>query len=251
MNGSAAGLSDRPLSFRSASRSRAGHPRTPNQDRVLDRADARLWAVADGMGGHRDGARASGLLIDALSKVAHGASGFAFLAEAERSVLAVNTKLIRSDDERCGSTLVMLIAHDDHYACLWAGDSRAYQLRGGEIAQISRDHSVVQALVESGAVREADRRQHPDGNVITRAVGASADLKLDRRFARIMPGDRFLLCSDGLTACIDDDELAAAAATSLSAGAAADRLMRLAASRAARDDASLVVIDASDAVIAE
>jgi protein phosphatase/serine/threonine-protein phosphatase Stp1 len=102
-----------------------------------------------------------------------------------------------------------MMARGEHFACLWAGDSRAYLLRHGELRQITRDHSLVQELLEAGAIGPDDVHNHPRGNVITRAVGAELDeFVLDKVSDRLVPGDRFLLCSDGLCKTLSDDELA-------------------------------------------
>ena len=96
-------------------------------------------------------------------------------------------------------TLVALMVRNGHFACLWAGDSRAYLLRGGVMQQITRDHSLVQELVDNGTITEAEAENHPHANVITRAVGADVDdLVLDKVSGRLQQGDKFLLCSDGL-----------------------------------------------------
>ena len=115
----------------------------------------------------------------------------------------------RGPDVMVASTVVVMLARGDHFACLWAGDSRAYLLRGGVLRQITRDHSLVQELLEAGAIGPDEATNHPRGNVITRAVGAELDeFVLDKVSDRLVPGDRFLLCSDGLCKTLPDDELA-------------------------------------------
>jgi len=103
----------------------------------------------------------------------------------------------------------VMLARGDHFACLWAGDSRAYLLRDGTMRQITRDHSLVQELLESGAIGPDEAANHPRGNVITRAVGAELDeILLDKVSDRLVPGDRFLLCSDGLCKTVPEDQIA-------------------------------------------
>jgi serine/threonine-protein phosphatase Stp1 len=105
----------------------------------------------------------------------------------------------RGGNTMIASTLVALLARGDHFACLWAGDSRAYMLRDGEMRQITKDHSLVQELVDNGTIAAEDAEHHPHANVITRAIGADIDdLVLDKVSGRLQQGDRFLLCSDGL-----------------------------------------------------
>ena len=107
------------------------------------------------------------------------------------------------------STLVALLARDDHYACLWAGDSRAYLLRDGQMSQITTDHSLVQELVDAGTITPEAAEAHPHANVITRAVGADMDdLVLDKVSGKLQSGDRFLLCSDGLCKTLPFEQIA-------------------------------------------
>jgi len=140
-----------------------------------------------------------------------------------------------------GSTLVALLCHDEHYACVWAGDSRAYRWRAGQLSRLTRDHSIVQELIDGGDLSEAERTGHPHAHVITRAVGAAAELNLDQAFAPLEVGDVFLLCSDGLTGCVLDDEIAAHLAGG-DADSAAEALLSLALSRSPSDNVSLVVV---------
>lgn len=235
------------LVFRSAARTHAGTRRTVNEDRVLDRTDKGLWAIADGMGGHQAGDIAASTVIDAISAIEHGPSGYTYLADivaaVERANAAIFTGRSAGGAGASGSTVVALIAHEGHYACLWAGDSRAYLFRDGALAPITRDHSLVQQLVDCGDVPESRRRLHPNAHIITRAVGVDAQVELDRQFAAIAAGDIFLLCSDGLTACLDDAEMAGALAGD-DLQAAADHLLQTALSRQALDNVSLILVRA-------
>jgi protein phosphatase/serine/threonine-protein phosphatase Stp1 len=191
-----------------------GAKRPYNQDTFVNRADIGLWAVADGAGGHKGGEIASGMLRDALNAIPGSLSASELLAQVRLQVSATHDALRAMADEseqsiQGASTIVVLIVRNDHYACLWAGDSRSYLLRDDTLRQITHDHSLVQELVDSGAIRPEDADSHPRGNVITRAVGADVDeLVLDKISARVNPGDRFLLCSDGLHKCLKESELA-------------------------------------------
>lgn len=238
------------LIFRSAARSHAGARRTLNEDRVLHNDSAGIWAIADGMGGHSAGDVAATRVISELERIDHGASGYAYLDDVVAAVSAANAAIFEEqplrDGQASGATLVALLAHERHYACLWAGDSRAYRLSGGGLTPITRDHSVVQQLIDSGDLAESSRRVHPNAHVITRAIGVGPSVELDRVFAPIVAGDVFLVCSDGLTGCVDDDELTAAL-VGRDIDAAADRLLETALSRGARDNVSLIVIHALDA----
>jgi protein phosphatase/serine/threonine-protein phosphatase Stp1 len=200
--------------FRSWAVTHPGAKRSHNEDAYVDRPEIGLWAVADGAGGHSAGEVASGMIADALHAIPNGLSAAELLAEVrlaiERTHLALREEAARrGPDVLVASTVVVMLARGDHFACLWAGDSRAYLLRAGELRQITRDHSLVQELLESGAIDPDQALNHPRGNVITRAVGAEVDeLVLDKVSDRLLPGDRFLLCSDGLCKTLPEDELA-------------------------------------------
>jgi serine/threonine-protein phosphatase Stp1 len=191
-----------------------GTRRTHNEDAYVDRPDLGIWAVADGAGGHEAGEVASGMIADALEAIPSGLSASELLAQVRLAMEHTHTALReeaarRGPDVLVASTVVVMLARDDHFACLWAGDSRAYLLRGGMLRQITRDHSLVQELLEAGAIGPDEAINHPRSNVITRAVGAELDeVLLDKVSDRLLPGDRFLLCSDGLCKTLPENELA-------------------------------------------
>jgi serine/threonine protein phosphatase PrpC len=160
--------------------------------------------VADGLGGHRNGEVASRMVCDALADFVPDA-GFDQMIEAAKERLErVNEYLQRdaaaSDEGGAGSTVVALFARGSRFAVLWAGDSRMYRLRDGLLEQVTEDHSLaaVDAVAASGE----------SVNAITRAVGGEAHLALDQRRDRVRPGDRFLLCSDGLTRTVSEEQIA-------------------------------------------
>jgi serine/threonine protein phosphatase PrpC len=202
----------RPFSFVSGAATHVGCVRKLNEDAYLDRADLGLWAVADGMGGHDAGDHASQLTIAALGQVPMPTSAATFLAQVKGTLRAANAELRREAADRgpgriIASTVVTLLAFGEHYACVWAGDSRLYLLRDETLRQISRDHSHVQELVEVQLLSPEDARHHPYSNVVTRAVGATDDLELETCHDRFRAGDLFLLCSDGLNKALEDDEI--------------------------------------------
>jgi serine/threonine protein phosphatase Stp1 len=181
-----------------------GTKRDHNEDTWVDRPDLGIWAVADGAGGHQAGEVASGKIAEALNSLSTELSA-AELLEAVRTRIGETHQWLREEAERRGgtsiiaSTVVALLVRDEHFACLWAGDSRAYMMRDGEMQQITRDHSLVQELVDAGTISADEAEHHPHANVITRAVGADIEeLVLDKVSGRLQSGDRFLLCSDGL-----------------------------------------------------
>jgi serine/threonine-protein phosphatase Stp1 len=202
------------VQFRSWATTHPGMKRKHNEDAYVDRPDLGVWAVADGAGGHDAGEVASGMIRESLEAIPPGLSASELLAEVRNRIEATHEAL-RAEAQRRGpdviiaSTVVVMLARNEHFACLWAGDSRAYLLRNGTLQQITRDHSLVQELVESGMIRPEEAEHHPRANVITRAVGAELDeFALDKVSGRIQAGDRFLLCSDGLCKTVPDGELA-------------------------------------------
>lgn len=236
--------------YLSMARTHEGRVRTLNEDSFLDRPDLGLWAVADGMGGHDNGDVASQLVVDHLAAV----SGFGSAPQFRDSVLTAlkdaNRSLVERALERLcdvmGATAATLLAYQDHYACVWAGDSRVYLQRGGQLRRLTRDHSVVQEMLDAGQIRRDQVRGHARGHVVTRAVGAADDLKLDVVSGRIYPGDRFLLCTDGLTNLVEDGELGEILERP-PLQAAVERMLDLALRRGAPDNVTAIVIGAESA----
>ena len=200
--------------LRSWAATHPGPKRKHNEDSYVDRPDLGIWAVADGAGGHSSGEVASGMIAEALEAIPSGLSASELLAEVrlaiERTHVALREEAARrGPDVVVASTVVVMLVRGEHFACLWAGDSRAYLLRDGVLRQITRDHSLVQELLDAGAIGPDEAMNHPRGNVITRAVGAEVDdFILDKVSDRVASGDRFLLCSDGLCKTVPEEQLA-------------------------------------------
>lgn len=180
-----------------------------NEDAFLNRPDLGLWVVADGMGGCDAGDLASGLIVRELGHIGATADGGQLLAEVRARLEAVNRTLIGEaaklgPGRTVGSTVVALMIAEGHYACLWAGDSRLYRLRNGRIDRLTRDHSHVQDLVDAAVISADMAEKHPLANVVTRAVGVTEPLDLDKATSDVLPGDLFLLCTDGVCKALDD-----------------------------------------------
>jgi serine/threonine protein phosphatase PrpC len=234
------------FAFRTAWVSDVGLVRKLNEDSVLTKPEIGLWAVADGMGGYGGGDIASRAVVEALRTLAPTVSAALLLDAFEQKIVLVNSELralaVAREAVVVGTTLVALIVHGAHFACAWCGDSRAYLRRDGKLWQISRDHSEVQELIDRGLLDEERARTFPRRNVVTRALGATDQAELDLVDGRIYSGDKFLLCSDGLTVHVEKDEIAAM----LSAAdpqSAVDALLDLTLSRGASDNISIVVVD--------
>jgi len=232
--------------FRSSAATHAGAVRAHNEDSYVNRPDLGLWAVADGAGGHQAGDVASRVITDILKAVPTGIGAAELLAEVRLRLARANSALWveaarRGPQAMLVSTIVVLLARDDHYACLWAGDSRAYLLRGGRFRRLTRDHSLVQEMFDAGAISAAEAEHHPSANIITRAVGAET-FELDKVTDRLCAGDRFLLCSDGLFKTLAEDELTRMLA--IADDMLAERLLRAALERHADDNVTAVTVEA-------
>jgi serine/threonine-protein phosphatase Stp1 len=235
--------------FRSSAVTHAGAVRAHNEDSYVDRPDLGLWAVADGAGGHQAGDIASRIITDALKSLPPGLGASALLAEVRQRLAHAHNALLTEAARRGGhallaSTVVVLLARDDYFACLWAGDSRAYLLRGGRFRQLTRDHSLVQELFDAGVISAAEALHHPSANIITHAIGADV-LELDKVTDRLRPGDRFLLCSDGLFKTLPEPDLARILAAE--DDLPAERLLRAALQHQADDNVTAVAVEASQA----
>lgn len=233
------------MAIESVSRTHVGLRRKVNEDSLLVRDDCRLWAVADGMGGHEAGDVASGKVAEALRLLPPAADVDSLVDRAIEALKQVNHQLIDlaggHDGQRSiGTTVVGLAVDDAEFRCFWAGDSRAYRVRDGQLLQLTRDHSMVQDLVDAGMLRPDEAVDHPNSNIITRAVGVAPDLRVDTVSGDVKPGDQFLLASDGLTRMVDDNELAAQL-TSASPAEAAERLIDTVLSRGAPDNVTLII----------
>ncbi|UUR07168.1 PP2C family protein-serine/threonine phosphatase [Sphingomonas glaciei] len=223
-----------------------GLKRRINEDALMVRTERGLWAVADGMGGHEAGDVASSKTAQALQQLpivydidelVDAAAAALFKINHELIVLARGEGLPRT----IGSTVVGLAIAGPECRCFWAGDSRAYRLRAGKLVQLSRDHSLVQELVSAGMLRPDEALDHPQSNVVTRAVGVTEELRLEIVSGDAQDGDLFLLASDGLTRVVPDDEIADELSGS-SLDAVADRLIELVLHRGAPDNVSLILI---------
>jgi protein phosphatase len=140
-----------------------------------------------------------------------------------------------------GATVAVLLAFDGYYACVWSGDSRIYVVRAGSITQLSHDHTQVQELVAGGVITPEEARHWPDRNVVTRAVGVYDQLELEVTSGPIEPGDSFIICSDGLTNHVADDEILRCVSANLSQQAC-DRLIALTLERGAADNVTVIVV---------
>jgi type VI secretion system protein ImpM len=184
----------------SAAATAIGNVRTHNEDSILELPSVGLWAVADGMGGHNAGDAASRMVVEALSAVSRHERMSLLVDEVEEKLYQVNAALHRAagGSGLSGTTVTVLLALRRHVLSLWAGDSRLYRSRHGQLEQLTRDHSDTQEMLDDGLISSAELAQREPSNVITRAVGGTEELFLDIEVSEIKDSDRYLLCTDGL-----------------------------------------------------
>ena len=234
------------MSFECVSRTDVGLKRKINEDAVLVRTERGLWAVADGMGGHEAGEVASARVTEALLHLPIVYTLDELVAAAIEALEQVNRDLItlaRSDHtpRTIGSTVVGLAIASGEFRCFWAGDSRCYRIREDSIMQLTRDHSLVQDLVDAGMLNAAEAEGHPDSNVITRAVGVRDNLRVETIAGDARPGDIFLIASDGLTRPLEDEEMYEEL-TMNPPDVAAGNLLDMVMTRGAPDNVSFVIV---------
>lgn len=237
-----------PLSVLSEGMTDVGKRRLHNEDSFFSSDKKCLWFVADGMGGHNAGDFASQSLVnDAEAFYSPCDSIDESVAKIEEIIQQTNLNLIKkasniAGDAIIGSTLALLVTKDNYGVALWAGDSRIYRIRSGEIEQLTTDHSLVNDMVEQNLIDPGDAESHPEKNKITRAVGYDKDLLLDYRKLSILPGDRYILCSDGISKELSDDEILAIAGNG-STTTTNQTLMQQALDKGGRDNITSITID--------
>ena len=200
----------KPIEWLSSSESDVGVVRSINEDSVLSKPEIKLWVVADGMGGHEAGNIASNMIVNSLDTLEKKEHLNDIVNAIENKLMDANQRLleyseIMLDGRIVGSTVAMLLIHGKIGVCMWAGDSRLYRYRNGVLEAMTFDHSHVSELLRMGAITPEEAENHPDSNVITRAVGTCEDLYIDIDVFSVQMGDIFLLCSDGLYNSIPED----------------------------------------------
>lgn len=224
-----------------------GVVRKLNEDAYLANSETGLWLVADGMGGHQSGDVASTIARDTVGeRVAAGDSLTPAIQFAHRNIL--DEAATRGESSGMGSTVVAVALDGIDYEVAWVGDSRAY-LWDGQLMQITQDHSYVRDLVESGAITPEEAKTHPSRHLLIRCLGAEDDgkpLAVETRRGRFSVGQELLLCSDGLTGELTDEEIS----TILAAGAPlqdrVDKLVQAAVDNGGRDNVTVILLAAPE-----
>ena len=232
----------------SAAISHTGKVRANNQDSGY--SGSNLFVVADGMGGHAGGDVASSLAVHRLKELDHPFDSTTEAALALRTAIAdtaaelIDTVAARPELAGMGTTVSAVVMVDDYAVIAHIGDSRVYLLRDGALTQITTDHTFVQRLVDSGRITPEEARYHPRRSVLMRVLGdMSADPEIDTFIMATHPGDRWLLCSDGLCGVVDDAHTAKTLAQGLAPGRTADMLLKQALDGGAPDNVTIVLVD--------
>ncbi len=183
-----------------------GLVRATNQDNFYIDKSGKWAVVADGMGGHNGGETASAMTVEEIKKSMSQGIGLKEAIENANALVyqkaAENPQLLGM-----GTTAVLCEVLNDRVNIAYVGDSRAYLFRDGSMRQLTKDHSIVQQLIDSGTITEEQAKYHPQRNLITRAVGTERTIEVDTVTEEFLEGDSLLVCSDGLSSYVDEDEI--------------------------------------------
>jgi serine/threonine protein phosphatase PrpC len=241
------------LTLRYAARSDRGLIRDGNQDSVY--AGPRLLAVADGMGGMAAGDVASNIVIGAMAPLDEDVPGDALVDSLRSAVDTANQQLRDTVDanpqlEGMGTTLTATLFSGSKLGLVHIGDSRAYLLRDGEFMQITKDDTYVQMLVDEGRISPEEASSHPQRSLLTRALDGR-DIDPEYSVRQVLPGDRYLICSDGLSSVVSADTIAATLRDYRDPQECVERLVGLALRGGGPDNVTVIVADATDQDIVE
>ncbi len=218
-----------------------GKVREGNEDSFL--VEHPLYAVADGMGGHRGGEVASHLALETVERgFREGTGSIADQIRAANRAVFERSAVDRSVTGM-GTTLTAALITPQGLQIAHVGDSRAYLLRGGALRQLTEDHTLINRMVRAGEITPDEAEVHPHRNVLLRALGTEADVDVDEQDIGLLDGDRVILCSDGLTNMITEEQILAIATAAATPQEAADRLVRAANRAGGIDNITVVVLD--------
>lgn len=237
-------MRNKPRKFDTGAATDAGKVRAENEDSFLVLPGCGVWAVADGMGGHEAGSLASAVVVDSLKRIAEPVSVTDLLTRCRERLANANSRLLEIAEERggivLGATVAVLLAYEGYYACVWSGDSRIYLVRQGKIQQLSHDHTEVAELLAEGVLTAEEAQTWPRRNVITKAIGVYHDLDVEIAQGVLEKDDVFVICSDGLTIHVTDQEILDIARAH-PPQAACDALVALTNERGALDNVTVIM----------
>lgn len=223
-----------------------GKKRNLNEDNYV--ADGAIFAVADGMGGHRAGEVASAMALEALlfglSTRSKDSLDKKLIEAIKRANKKVYDMAVKDTSHRgMGTTLTVAVPEEDKLYVGHVGDSRLYLFRDGKLKQLTEDHSLVAQMVASGHLKPEEAEAHPQKSIIARAIGSEKDVKIDTLVQDILPKDRFLLCTDGLTGMLTDDEITGVLMDKPGLEEAAKELLNWANDRGGNDNITLILFE--------
>lgn len=224
-----------------------GCVRSANEDSLVALPLEQVWVVADGMGGHANGKLASSTIVAAVEAAEIPIDLVPACEAVSVAIHNANATIFAESQnlgQQMGSTVVGLVIRERQFAVLWAGDSRAYVYRDKVLHQLTRDHTQVQEMIDRGLMRPEDAEGHPMGHVLARAVGVQPALEIDAIVDEALPGDLFLLCSDGLHGVLTAEEIVAILAQEGRLSPAP--LIAACIERGAPDNVSVIVVSASE-----
>lgn len=231
-----------------------GKVRAENQDACLADSRIGLFAVSDGMGGHQGGATAARIVVECLPREleaslrsCRASTSGQIVQGLALAVEAVNRRVFEASErdsklEGMGATLVLALWRAPRVYVAHVGDSRAYLLRDGALSQLTEDHSVATLLVKRGVIAAEEARRHRSRHHLARCIGMPGPAEPDVHALELRPGDRLLLCSDGLTGMVDDAQIAGVLTRQLDPDEACQALVRAANDAGGHDNVSVVVV---------
>ncbi|MCL2736393.1 MAG: protein phosphatase 2C domain-containing protein [Propionibacteriaceae bacterium] len=241
-----------------SARSDVGLKRAVNEDSLL--LGPPVWAVADGMGGHAAGDVASAIVVETLQRTLTGLRGSLRPTDIKDALRNANQRILAHQVDHpttagMGSTVAGLaqitVGSAPHWAIFNVGDSRVYRCQQGQMARATVDHSETEELICAGQITPEEGRSHSRRNVITRSLGSDPAPQVDMWIRPQVPGERFLICSDGLTTEVDDDRIAQVLTTTGSAEDVVTTLLNLALEHGGRDNISIIIVDMGGDAAAE
>jgi serine/threonine protein phosphatase PrpC len=234
------------MTVRFSATTHVGRVRKINEDSILSLPDQKIWVVADGMGGHAAGDFASQTIVDTIAMLQPDLEPGELMRGLRKTIFQAHDTIQAEAEAKgqgtVGATVVALIMTDEHFVAFWAGDSWLYRFRDGEIEMLTTDHSLVAELVLSGQMTWDEAEKHPQSNAITRAVGVGEELELDKIRGDVASGDRYLICSDGLTKYATFDTLKRMVVDA-PIETVADSLLSYALDSGGADNISIIVVD--------
>ncbi|HKK70005.1 MAG TPA: Stp1/IreP family PP2C-type Ser/Thr phosphatase [Candidatus Krumholzibacteria bacterium] len=239
--------------MRAAGRTDIGRHRASNEDSILLIPDRGLFAVADGMGGHRGGRVASHMVTAELGEIARASETPLDGPALEQALVQINRHVFErgesdADLQRMGSTCVAVSIDGRLAQVAHIGDSRCYLVRENRTWQVTSDHRAIQTMIDQGALTESESRVHPMRNVLTRSVGVEPAVEVSRNELELQSGDRMVLCSDGLTDMLTEAEIAAEVSASSDLDQLVESLVAQANQAGGSDNISVVVVEIDDGV---